>query len=204
MKRNRVLRSTIMLCIGCAAALTIAGCATQNSGTTTSETDEHSAVEEATVTTRTVSFPAAYFEGQTEDEVRSSLEGEGVTDITANEDGSYSVTMSIDKYNELVDTLNANVKESLDGIPNSEDYPSITAIEYDETFSNVTLTSSAAELGLSEAFVGWAVGLSANMYQQIAGQPVNCTVTVLGPEGEVIQSGVYPEDFENAGTAEAH
>ena len=112
--------------------------------------------------------------------------------------------MTIDKYNEMVDAMHANVKESLDGIPKSEEYPSISAIEYDDTFSKITLTATTDSLGLSEMFVGWAVGLPSNMYQQLSGQSVNCQVMVLGPDGAEIQSGTYPDDFQSAGTAEAH
>lgn len=184
--------------------LALGGCATSNAGSTTSATDENSAVEEATLATRTVTFPALYFQNQTEEEARTALEGNGATDIVVNEDGSYTMTMGIDKYNELVDGLHAATQKALDEIPNSESFPSITSIEYDETFSVVTMTSATQELGLSEMFVGLTGGLAANMYQQIAGQPVNCTVTVLDPDGNEIQSNVYPDDFESAATPEAH
>lgn len=186
------------------AALVLGGCATDNSGSVTTAQDENSAVQEATITTRTVTLPAIYFQDQVEDEVRAQLEQSGCTDIEVDEGGAYTFTMPIDKYNQMVDAAYASTKESLDGIPNSESYPSISAIEYDDAFSEVTLTATTDSLGLSEMFVGWAVGLSSNMYQQLAGQPVNCQVTVLGPEGVEIQLGTYPDDFQSAGTAEAH
>lgn len=197
---KRCVLAPLALC----GLLALGGCATSNAGSTTSATDENSAVEEATLATRTVTFPALYFQNQTEEEAKAALEGNGATDIVVNEDGSYTMTMGIDKYNELVDGLYTATQKALDEIPNSESFPSITSIEYDETFSVVTMTSAARELGLSEMFVGLTGGLAANMYQQIAGQPVNCTVTVLDPDGNEIQSNVYPDDFESAATPEAH
>lgn len=204
MSISKTTAKHLFLVLAMCGVITLGGCATANSGSTTSETDENSAVKEATITTRSVTFPAAYFQEKTEEEARAALESNGANDVVVNEDGSYTVTMSIDTYNELVDALHQSTKELLDGIPNSEDYPSITSVEYDNTFSAVTLISSVQELGFSEMFVGWAAGLSSNMYQQISGQPVNCTVTVLGPDGSAIQSGVYPDDFGSAETTEAH
>lgn len=198
MKSKIVYKITLLIGSGLLAAACAVGCATQNSGSTTSATDENSAVENVTITTRTVTFPSIYFGESTQDEATATLTELGCSDIVVNENGSYTAIMPLDKYNEFVDSLHEGTKEALDGIPHSEDYPSITAIEYDETFSNVTMTSSASQLGLSEMFVNWTVGICGCMYQQIAGQPVSCTVTVLDEAGIVIQSGTYPEDWENA------
>lgn len=198
MRPKTAFKTMALLSAGLLAIVCFMGCATQNSGTTTTATDEHSAIEDATVATRTITFPEIYFGESTEDEAKATLADLGCTEIIANENGSYTATMPIDEYNAFVDALYDGTKEALDSIPNSDDYPSITEIEYDETFSTITMTSSASQLGLSEMFVNWTAGLCGCMYQQIAGQDVSCAVTVVDQDGSVIQGGMYPDDWEKA------
>lgn len=59
--KNRVGAIVATVAISCALCVMLAGCATDNSGNVTSDQDEYSAVEKATITTRTVTFPAALF-----------------------------------------------------------------------------------------------------------------------------------------------
>lgn len=61
-----VIAIAVAMCALCAG---LAGCATQNSGNVTSEQDENSAVEKATITTRTVTFPALFFQDSAAEDV---------------------------------------------------------------------------------------------------------------------------------------
>ena len=176
--------------------LLLTACATQNSGDVTSKQDEHSAVEKATITTRTVTFPAAYFSDKTAEEVQANLQEKGCTNITANENGSYTVTMSIDKYNTLVDSMHESVANQLDEMPNSENWPTITSVEYDDQFSAVKLTLSSSKVGLQEAFAPLTAGVISCMYQQIAGQPVSCTVSMVDQSGAELSSSIYPDALD--------
>ena len=72
----------------CALCVGLAGCATQNSGNVTNEQDENSAVEKATITTRTVTFPAIFFQDTAAEDVQANLQDWGCADIIANENGS--------------------------------------------------------------------------------------------------------------------
>lgn len=174
----------------------LGGCATDKSGDVTSETDERSAVELATPTTRTVTFAPIFFDGWSQEDAVSELQDKGYTDIMPQEDGSYTVTMTIGEYNELVDALYASVSETLDGLANSEDYPSIIAVEYDDTFSTIKFTSSKFSLDLTEMFIDWSAAIPACMYQQIAGQPVSTTITVFDADGGIIQEATYPDAWD--------
>ena len=127
-----VIAIAVAMCALCAG---LAGCATQNSGNVTSEQDENSAVEKATIATRTVTFPALFFQDTAAEDVQANLQKWGCTDIVANEDGSYTATMPIDKYNELVDSWHDSTAKQLDEMPNSETWSTITAVDYDEQFS---------------------------------------------------------------------
>ncbi|MCI1666390.1 MAG: hypothetical protein LKI25_08560 [Atopobiaceae bacterium] len=183
-----------------ASSLLIGGCATSNSGDTTSASDTNSAVEDSTLTTRTVTFPKIYFQNEDADKVTSELENAGCTDITANEDGSYTVTMSIDRYNQLVDTTHDKVAEQIDAMPGSESYPNVTSITYDDQYANITMNLSVTTLGYQDMFDAYGPGLVACMYQQIAGQPVACNVTLLDPDGNSLGSVTLPTSTDEAAT----
>lgn len=180
----------------CALCVGLVGCATQNSGNVTSEQDENSAVEKATIATRTVTFPALFFQDTVAEDVQANLQEWGCTDIVANEDGSYTATMPIDKYNELVDSWHDSTAKQLDEMPNSETWSTITAVDYDEQFSKVTLTTSNSQVGLSEAFAPLQAGLIACIYQQFAGQPVSCVVSIVDQSGAELASTTYPDALD--------
>lgn len=197
MKMKQLHTGIVTAAVACALCATMAGCASQNAGNVTSEQDENSNVEAATITTRTVTFPSMYFQDQATEDVQAQLQEQGYSDITANEDGSYTVTMSIDKYNDLVDSMHDTVANQLDGMPNSENWQTITAIQYDDQFSNVTLTTSSSQVGLREAFAPLQAGIISCMYQQIAGQPVKCTVSIVDESGAELSSSVYPDVLDS-------
>lgn len=194
--KNRAGAVVATAVVSCALCVMLAGCATENSGNVTSDQDEYSAVEESTIATRTVTFPAAFFEDESPEDVQSTLQEQGCTDIVVNDDGSYTATMLLDAYNRIVDSWHENVVDHLDGMPNSEDWPTITAIDYDDQFSNVTLTISSSQIGLNEAFAPLQVGIVACMYQQFAGQPVNCVVSIVDQSGAELSSVTYPDALE--------
>ena len=184
------------IALSCTLCAGLAGCATQNSGDVTNDQDEHSAVEKATIATRTVTFPAAFFEDTPAEDAQANLQEKGCTDIVANEDGSYTATMPLDKYNDLVDSLHDSTAEQLDEMPGSDDWPTITAVDYDDQFSEVTLTTSSSQIGLKEVFAPMAAGLAACIYQQFAGQPVSCAVSIVDQSGAELVSATYPDAFD--------
>ena len=83
------------------------------------------------------------------------------------------------------------------GTANSENWQTITAIQYDDQFSNVTLTTSSSQVGLREAFAPLQAGIISCMYQQIAGQPVKCTVSIVDESGAELSSSVYPDVLDS-------
>lgn len=191
----------------CAVAMAVvlsaglSGCATENSGSVTSSEDELSAVEEATVTTRTVTFPAMYFEGKSAEEAISALEARGCFDVTAGEDGSYTATMPLDVYNEMVDALHESVSAGLDEIVTQGNFPNIASIEHNDDFSEISIGCSSEQLGLADAFASVTAGLAANMFQQIAGHEVASHVVVTSPSGAVLADAVYPDALDDEGAA---
>lgn len=181
--------------------LALTGCATENSGSVTSSQDELSAVEEATVATRTVTFPAVYFEGKSAEEVASTLEARGCVDVSAGQDGSYTATMPLDVYNEMVDSLHESVSASLDEIVTQGNFPNIVSIEHNDDFSEISIACSSEQLGLADAFAPLSAGLTANMFQQIAGHEVASHVVVISPSGAVLADAVYPDALDKSDSA---
>ena len=79
-RAGAVIAVAVTVCALCAG---LAGCATQNSGNVTSEQDENSAVEKASVSTRTVTFPALFFQDTVAEDVQANLQEWGCTGIVA-------------------------------------------------------------------------------------------------------------------------
>ena len=194
--------AALVMALSC--ALLIVACATENSGNVTAAQDENSAVKDATITSRTVTFAPIYFQDVPQEEVIAQMEEMGCTDVQPAEDGSYTVTMPIEVYNGLVDNLYEGSKEFLDTLAGSEDFPSVESVTYDESFSEVIINLNTTELSFGEVFLTWGVGLNTTIYQQIAGQEVMTHVVVLDPEGNEVQSGTFPNDFEAAAELETH
>ena len=197
-RRSFICLTTSALATAATGALAACG-SSQNVGTTTSGSDEYSYVEEVTPTE--VTFPVYYFGEDTEEEATTTLEELGCTAITKNEDGSYTCTMPSDKYADLVDGMREVVVNSLEELPESEDFPNVDSVEYDDQFSQVTLHMSVYELGFDDIFTPYVPGMLAVMYQQIAAQPVHCSVNMVDPDGNDLGTMDFPEALEE-GTSE--
>lgn len=82
-------------------------------------------------------------------------------------------------------------------MPDSSDYPNVAAVEYDDTFSTVTVTLHATSENLEDMFLPLVVGTPAYLYQSIAGQDVSTHVVVLGSDGSTLDGSVFPDDYKD-------
>lgn len=147
-------------------------------------------------TTKTVTFPATYFQYQGASEqadVEELLEGLGAFDIVANEDGSYTATMESEVYTSLVETVYDQVIAAIDGLVDDEAYPGVVAVDYDEQFVTVTVTFDDTSIAADDELVARLPGNAANVYQQLAGLPVECTVILVGSDGSELLSTTYTQ-----------
>lgn len=195
--------SSIVAALAAAALVfLIAGCTSttplsEHAGTMTKDTDKYSAIDKATATSRTITFPKIYFGNSSTDDAVSSLQNGGCTDVKANDDGSITATMPIDKYNELVDKVYDGVKQQLDGMPADSSYNgTISSVTYDDTMGNITVTLTGEKMGLTTMFVPYVVGTEVCMYQEIAGLPVNCVVKTMSASGSELATTTLPQDAE--------
>ena len=139
-----------------------------------------------------VTFPAVYFdENASHEDIVAFLESQGYWDVEANRDGSYTVTMDEEVRDSLVDDLHDRTKLQFDSIPNSQDYPNITEIDYSDTFAQVKLVCTTRDLTTDEQSVWQGVGRVAALYQQVAGLDARCDVTFVDAKGAVIKAATY-------------
>ena len=140
----------------------------------------------------TVTYSGWMLAGTDDDDVRASFEEKGCTGITKNEDGSWTVTMPGERYEAYVAECRDAVQKILDELAYSEDWPNVGGVEYDEDFSEVTITLKTGEETLSDIFAPVAVGLSACVYQEACDLPVSCHIVTVAPDGAQLSETTYP------------
>src|SRR5699024_6376951 len=68
-----------------------------------------------------ITLPVEFFEGQSEDEVIAGFEEEGISDITVNDDGSYTLTMTAAEHENLLSELKSEIDQDTEMIIESMD-----------------------------------------------------------------------------------
>ena len=139
-----------------------------------------------------ITYSGWLFEMQDEDNLRESFEEKGCTDITKNEDGSVTLTIPGDRYEEYVADLRQGMQDMFDNYSDSEDYPNIATIESDVDYTEVTITLETDKETLMDALLPIAIGAAANMYQQTCDLPVSCHIVTLGANGTQLAEVTYP------------
>ena len=145
------------------------------------------------LTDRTITYDAWLFEGTDDADVRASFDEQGCTSAVKNEDGSWTVVMPPDKYEEYVTECKDSVQKILDELVESEDWPNIADVTYDKDFTEVTITLRTDELELTDVFAPVAVGLSAFVYQEARGLPASCHIVTMGASGSQLSEVTYPQ-----------
>ena len=187
---GRVLTGALVLC---ALAVGLAGC------TPASEGGERAAqlLQGASVEadgSRQVSFPSALFTDMDEGEVASELEGWGCAEVSLSEDGgSYTATIDGEDYDQVVERARTKAQAAIDELGSSSAYPTVTAVDYDEQFSTVTITLEGTAASPDDTLLPYAPGVSSCIYQEIAGLPVSCTVILVGADGSELGTTVFPD-----------
>lgn len=183
------------LALACAlSASIVAGCSGSGSGgdAAGSASDAGSGTPSATAD-QDVTIPASYFtEAVSADEAVSQLEDAGCTDVTANDDGSYSATMDADSYNKMVSDLHERVLDAIATAQDGTTYPNIASVTYDDGFTAMQVNLNTDTPGLEDTYALAAVGVPAATYQQVAGLPVGCDVSLVLEDGTVQQTRSFP------------
>jgi hypothetical protein len=146
-----------------------------------------------------VTLPPVYFEGQSPEDILSEARGDGISDVTVNPDGSVTYRMSKMRHRELMQEINASLRESLVTLP--DDFSSVqeVTVNQDVTAFRIVADQAAYESSL-DGFVIFAIAMQAGMYHLFDGatsDSYRVTIDLVdAASGTVFDTVVLPDDFE--------
>ena len=145
-----------------------------------------------------LTLPAQYVSELNQDELKQKAT-EGGYNVTINDDGSATYTMTKTQHKELLKEMSDLINSSLSEMVTSGTYPNFTNVAANEDFTNFTVTTNSSELGLNESFSVMALYMYGGMYGIFKGEEVdNIHVDFVNAEsGEIIHSA----DSSQAGKA---
>ena len=142
-----------------------------------------------------ITIPADYaetygFTFKSQEEADSYAKEQGFKSVTLGDDGSVSLVMSKSQHKKIMDGLNKTIDEALQEMVDSEDYPNITAVEHNDNFTDIKVTTKSEELSLNESFSTLSFYIFGGMYNAFNGTPVdNIHIDFVNDaSGEVIDS----------------
>ena len=146
-------------------------------------------------TTSAVTVPVDFFDilGISERGREKFLERLGATDIAAQDDGSYVVSLSSEDFAAFASHAYQAIQDKIKSSMTDGTYTGVTSVDYDETFATVVVVLDSKTIPDSDAGLATNLGHAANLYQQIAGLPVSCDVIVMNSEGETLSESMFPE-----------
>ena len=139
-----------------------------------------------------VTIPAVFFEGLWEPDPQAILDDYHCTDVEQNDDGSYTVCLTRQNYDALVERAYIDAQNAIDNLVGSAHHPHVTAVDYDEQFGTVTVTLDTQDITEVEGALPSIPGGIACGYQLRAGLPVNCDVILVGPDGTNLLETQFP------------
>lgn len=139
-----------------------------------------------------VTIPVVFFEGTWEEDPQGILDDYHCSDVEENEDGTYTVTLSRQNYDALIERAYIDAKTAIDALVHNDDHPHVTAVDYDEQFGTVTVTLDTSDLSVVEGALPYIPGGIACGYQLMAGLPVRCDVILVGPDGADLLDTQFP------------
>ena len=121
----------------------------------------------------------------------ATLESLGCTDVVQNENGDCTAHVTPEVHANIVNVYYQQIKEFYDGLPQNEVYPRVVKCDYDESFATLVFVLDGDALTDEDAVLRDVAGGAAVRYQQMANLPQECTVVLVGSNGEELSSTVY-------------
>lgn len=145
-----------------------------------------------------ITLPADFFE--TEEDLDALIEAEkdsGLGEVEKNADGSITYTMNHAEQQEMLDNIRENTTETIKDVINSEEFPSIHDITYQDDLSEFTFVVDKATYESGFDLIGTiGIGMSGIYYQHFNGAEgdANEVVVQIVDESteEVFDEIVYP------------
>jgi hypothetical protein len=175
--------------------------AEQKEAQTKEETKEEKVEVDKGLLNVEITLPASMFEGQDIDTIIASAKGEGVAEVTKNEDGSLTYKMSKSKHKEMMKEFETSILETIEEMKTSGDYVSIKDITHNDSFSEFTMVVDKEEYENSmDGFAALGLGMSGMMYQLYNGVDTNNSKVTISMKDqateEVFDEIVYPDALE--------
>ncbi len=149
-----------------------------------------------------VTLPGELFEeGKGINEITAEAKRDGVREVTLNDDGSITYTMSKDTHKEMMKEAKAETLEYIEEIITGTEYASIKEISYNKSFSEFTLVVDQEAFESSfDAFVAFGLGVTGMFYQSFDGADIHnikVTIHVKNIDSrEIFHTIIFPDAFE--------
>ncbi|MDF2870870.1 MAG: hypothetical protein K0R05_2445 [Anaerocolumna sp.] len=137
-----------------------------------------------------LTIPATYVDGQTQEDLDLIRETEGYKSITLNDDGSATYVMTKKQHETMMAEMANTINDAMKEMVGSDDYPNITEVKANDTFTEFTVTTKSEELDMSESFTYIMFYMYGGMYNIFNGsESDDITVTYINADtGETISS----------------
>jgi hypothetical protein len=157
-------------------------------------------VDKSLLTAR-VTIPAGFFEGLSEDEIRSSAEEADYTSYTINDDGSVTYEMPRRVYDQALVEMKTGIDDTIQEIIEGD--PDIfTSVTYNSAVSDfkVRVDKAAFEADFFATWIGFSLGLSGLFYQVFAGVDTGKQKVLISfiddATGQVFDTQEWPAEEE--------
>lgn len=137
-----------------------------------------------------LTLPADYIGEQTQEDLDKIAEEHGYQSITLNSDGSATYKMTKSQHKALMEEYRTTIKDGMNDMIGSEDYPNITKVEANDNFTEFTVTTKSTELDLNESLCPIVFYAYGEMYSILSDETVeNISITFVNEDtGEVIST----------------
>jgi hypothetical protein len=200
------MKKTIILLLVLSLLFTNIGCSKDNIKSEVEKQDQSDAVEvDKKLTNVEITIPAFFLESDDEedidiDQITEEAKKEGIKEVTLNDDGSVTYTMSKATHKELLESMGNGIDDSITELINNEDFSSIKGIIPNKSFSEFEVVVDKEIF--ENSFDGFAVlGLvfQSMFYQLFEGvEPDNYKVLINYKDdstGQVFNTITYPDAF---------
>lgn len=138
----------------------------------------------------TLTIPSTFIdEGTTQESLDAAAKEAGYKSATLNEDGSVTYVMTHSQHSEIMEGIRAEIDNGLAEMAGADEGSTITEVTANGDYTEFTVKTTAAELGLTESLSVLGLYLYGGMYNAFNGTPVDDIAVkfVNADTGELIQ-----------------
>ncbi len=210
------MKKLLVLGIVAALAISMTACAGNTQTTTSSSaaasltTAATTAPTEAETTAKAAAasgeeveliLPALLFSVATEEDLQLMVETQGYISAKKNEDGSVTVKMTAEVHKEVIEKMKQGLEEQLSTDALSESAPYVTAVEFNDDLTTVTIKVNKAEyeaaIASGDEAAVFTVALTIANIQPFMGKDLISEISVIDEStSEVIKTYIIPRDTE--------